>query len=52
MRKPKKYTCADYRKEMILLGLRRRLEESELTAEERVRLIAEIKELESEMGME
>ena len=52
MRKPKKYTCADYRKEMILLGLRRRLNDRELTAEERDRLMSEIQRLESEMGME
>jgi hypothetical protein len=52
MRKPKRYTCADYRKEMILLGLRRRLNEKDLTAEERERLMSEIRELEAEMGMD
>ena len=52
MRKPKKYTCADYRKEMILLGLRRRLHDKDITAEERDRIMTEIRELESDMGME
>ncbi len=51
MRKPKRYTCADYRKEMILLGLRQRLNDKDLTAEERSRLIAEIRELEAEMEL-
>jgi hypothetical protein len=51
MSKPKRYTCADYRKEMILLGLRRRLKDKGLTAEERDRLMAEIQALESQMGM-
>ena len=51
MRKPKKYTCADYRKEMMLLGLRRQLNKEDLTEEERDRIKTEIKELESVMGL-
>ena len=51
MRNPKPYPCADDRKEMIWLGLRRRLNDKNLTVEERDRLMAEIRELEAEMGM-
>jgi len=46
-----KYTCADYRSEMKLLGLKRRLEEENLSEEERVRIVQEIKELEKKMEM-
>ena len=46
-----KYTCVDYRSEMKLLGLKRRLEEENLSEEERVQIVQEIKELEKEMDM-
>jgi hypothetical protein len=45
------YTCQDYRKEMVLLGLRNRLNASELSEEERFRILTEIRRLEKEMGM-
>lgn len=45
------YTCQDYRKEMVLLGLRNRLNTSELTEEERLKISTEIRRLEEEMGM-
>jgi len=45
------YTCVDYRSEMKLLGLKRRLEEENLTEEERSQIAHEIKELEKEMEM-
>jgi hypothetical protein len=45
------YTCVDYRSEMKLLGLKRRLEEENLTEEERAQIAQEIKELEKEMEM-
>ncbi|MBE9594519.1 MAG: hypothetical protein IMF19_13695 [Proteobacteria bacterium] len=45
------YTCVDYRSEMKLLGLKRKLEEENLTEEERAQIIQEIKELEEEMEM-
>ena len=45
------YTCQDYRKEMVLLGLRNRLNTSELTEEERLKILTEIRRLEEEMGM-
>ena len=47
-----KYTCVDYRSEMKLLGLKRRLEEENLSEEERVQMVQEIKELEKKMGMD
>lgn len=45
------YTCSDYRIEMQLLGLKRRLEEKNLTAEERETLLKEIQNLERQMGL-
>ena len=56
MREPKYmekplYTCSEYREEMILLALRRRLEKGQLNEEETLRLLKEIKELEKQMGM-
>jgi len=50
---PKKppYTCADYREEMILLGLRRRLEDPGLSEEEKPAIQARIQELEKSLDM-
>lgn len=47
----KRYTCAEYREEMRLLELRRRLGDSTLGEEERQSLEREIKELEARMDM-
>jgi len=47
-----KYTCVDYRSEMKLLGLKRRLEEENLSEEERSQIVQEIKELEKKMDMD
>ncbi len=44
------YTCNEYRQEMILAGLRKRLATSELTPEERKELLNEVEKLEQEMG--
>jgi hypothetical protein len=41
--------CSDYRLEMILLGLRRRLNEETLTADEKKKLMEEIRKVESQM---
>lgn len=46
------YTCKDYQSEMKLLGLKRRLEEENLTEEERARITQEIKELEKAMNID
>ncbi len=48
----RQYTCMDYRQEMVLLGLRRRLEQEDLTEEERRALKARLLKLESEMEMD
>jgi hypothetical protein len=45
------YTCHDYRKEMVLLGLRNRLNTSELSEEEKQNILSEICRLEEEIGM-
>ncbi|RLB18250.1 MAG: hypothetical protein DRG35_00980 [Deltaproteobacteria bacterium] len=46
-----KYTCIDYRSEMKLLGLKRRLEEENLSEEEKALILQEIEELEKAMKM-
>jgi len=47
-----KYTCSEYREEMMLLGLQRKLESSELTEKERQEIIREIKKIEHSMGFD
>ena len=44
-------TCADYRYEMRLLGLKRRLREKDLSEEEKALIVQEIEELEKAMKM-
>jgi len=46
-----KYTCNEYRQEMILAGLQRRLATADLTSEEKKQLIMEIEKLEIAMGL-
>ena len=46
------YTCNEYREEMMLLGLKKRLRRGNLTEEEKQIVKADIKRLESAMGME
>lgn len=48
----KKYTCREYRQEMLLLGLKRQLENPALSEAEKRRLAAHVSELEQQMGME
>jgi hypothetical protein len=48
----KKYTCSDYRQEMILAGLHRQLSDPGLSESEKERLKIRIRELEKEMGLE
>ena len=50
--KKNKYTCQEYRAEMILLGLTRRLNQEDLSDDERETLLAQINELKSEMDMD
>jgi hypothetical protein len=47
-----RYTCTDYRKEMILAGLRKQLTDPDLSSEQKERLRDEIKRLEAEIGLD
>lgn len=49
---PSPYTCNDYRAEMILLSLEKRLHRPGLEEEEKLALEAEIKKVRAQMGME
>ena len=46
------YTCSDFREEMILVALKKRLASENLTDEERDALEKRIKELESSIGLD
>jgi len=48
----RKYTCSDYRDEMRLLALKRRLQQNDLSAAEKERLGIEIRSLERAMAMD
>ena len=47
-----KYTCTEYRQEMILLGLKRQLEAPGVPEAQRMRITEKINELEQQMGMD
>ena len=47
-----KYTCADYRSEMTLLGLKKRLHQEELNEEEKRAVRLQIEELETAMALD
>ena len=47
-----KYGCNDYRREMILVGLKKRLNDAGLSTEEKQALTDEIQRLESETGLD
>ncbi len=44
------YTCSDYRQEMILLGLRKQLNDERLTDQEQQQILDQIKKLEEKNG--
>ena len=46
-----RYTCTDYRLEMVLLSLRRRLAKGDLSEAEKREIQQEIQRLEAQMGM-
>jgi hypothetical protein len=46
------YTCADYRIEMILLNLKRRLQREGLSKKERDDILLQIKKIEARIGLE
>jgi len=52
MIKPGKYTCNEYRQEMVLLGLKNRLSSKNLSDEEKQNIVEEIKKLETVMCMD
>jgi hypothetical protein len=47
-----KYTCLEYRQEMILLGLKRQLTDPDLSQTEKNRIAEKVRELEQQMGMD
>ena len=47
-----RYTCAEYRAEMILLMLHRRLNEENLSPEDRAAVEEKIDALQSKMGLD
>ena len=46
------YTCREYREEMILLALQKKLSAPDLTPEEKEQLLTEIARVEALMGMD
>ena len=46
------YTCREYREEMILLSLHKKLSAPDLTPEKKQQLLTEIAAVESRMGMD
>jgi hypothetical protein len=46
-----KYTCEDYRQEMKLVALRKRLQQEYLSKAEKARIVKEIEKLEEEMKL-
>ncbi|NIO05279.1 MAG: hypothetical protein GTN74_11910 [Proteobacteria bacterium] len=52
MKNRSKYTCRDYREEMILLSLKRRLAQKNLSDKERRFIIEEIEKLESDLAID
>jgi len=46
------YTCADYREEMILLGLIKRLRQENLSEEEKSAILYQIRKIEKDMALE
>jgi hypothetical protein len=45
------YSCSDYRPEMILLGLRKQLNDEHFTDKEQQQILVQIEKLEEKMGM-
>jgi hypothetical protein len=47
-----KYTCADYRTEMILVSLRQRLKQEDLNEAERKDILSQIEKIEADMELD
>ena len=50
--KKKRYTCAEYREEMRLLGLQKRLTQEDLTDQEQSTIREEVERIEVLLGMD
>ena len=48
----KRYTCNDYRQEMMLAGMRKQLADPQLSPSQKEMLEREIRRLEAEMGLD
>ena len=51
MNNKNKYTCNEYREEMILLSLQRRLNSKNISEKEKAEILMEIELLETKMGI-
>lgn len=49
--KKENYTCSDYRQEMILIGLRKQLNDEQLRDDARQKILEQIETLEDKMGL-
>ncbi len=47
-----KYTCTDYRTEMILVSLRQRLKQEDLNEDEKREILLQIEEIEAAMELD
>ena len=47
-----KYTCTDYRTEMILVSLRQRLKQEDLNDDEKREILLQIEEIEADMELD
>jgi hypothetical protein len=47
-----KYTCTDYRTEMILVSLRQRLKQEDLNEDEKKEILLQIEEIETDMELD
>ena len=47
-----KYTCTDYRTEMILVSLRQRLKQEDLNDDEKREILLQIEEIEAAMELD
>jgi hypothetical protein len=47
----RRYTCKDYREEMVLAGLRKQLADPNLEEAEKNRLLEQIQQLENDIGL-
>ncbi len=51
MSEKNKYTCNEYREEMILLSLQRQLNKKGISEKEKKKILKEIEQLETKMGI-